>query len=149
MDTYRRSSRKKPQLNVDLSTILYFVPYWIAAIAVVLILFMLAALVYIITPMTQNALPVISRVIVIAVEVAVAFFVGRQTSAPGLASGFIFGLGLTLIALIVGIFSGALRIFSLELILILFTGVLLGIFGAVAGKNANSKVRGKKSYLIK
>ncbi len=149
MDTYRRNNQRKQQINIDLSTIMYFLPYWILSLIGVFILFMIAAFIYMITPMTQNALPAISRVIVIAVELAVAFFVGRQTSEPGIVSGFIYGLGLTLFILIVGMLTGALKIFSLELIMMLLTGVFIGMFGGIAGKNSAPKKYRRRRYVIK
>ena len=149
MDTYRRSNCKKQQINIDVGTLLYFLPYWIVSFIAIFILFMLFALIYMITPMTQEALPVISRIIVILVELAMAFLVGRQSSAPGIVSGFIYGLGLTLVILIIGMISGALRIFSLELILMLITGVFLGMFGGIAGMNSAPKKYRKRGYLIK
>ncbi len=149
MDTYRRNNRKKQQINVDLNTLLYFLPYWIVSFIAMFILFMFFAVIYMLTPMTQNALPVISRIIVIAIELIIAFFVGRQSSAPGIVSGFIYGLGLTLVILIIGMCSGVLKIFSLELILMLITGVFLGMFGGIAGMNCAPKRYRKRRYLMK
>ncbi len=149
MDTYRRSNRKKNQLNIDLGTLIYFLPYWIVSFILVFVLFMFSALVYMLTPLSQGALPVISRVIITAVELLIAFCVGKQSKTPGIISGAIYGIGFTLVFLLIGIFSGALKIFSLELILMLITGIFLGMLGGMVGMKNTPKRYRKRKYLIK
>jgi putative membrane protein (TIGR04086 family) len=148
MDTYRRNNSRKQQLNIDLNTIIYFIPYWLLSILVVFILLVIASLLYMITPLTQNSLPAISRIIFVCAEVAIAYFVGRTSNGPGMISGGIFGLGFSLIVLLIGLFTAGLSIFSLKFILILLTGILFGAFGGIVGKNSSMHSSRRRGFYI-
>ena len=149
MDTYQRRNSRKQQLDINLGTLLFFIPYWLISIAAVLALFMLAAVVYMLTPLPQSVLPVVSRILVVAAELALAFVAGRVAQQPGLLTGLIFGLGFTVIFLLIGLLTASISVFSLEFLFLLFTGVLLGACGGIIGKGAAPRRKVQRNYMFK
>lgn len=136
METARRSRRKAKKKSGKFTELLkYFAPYWILTFILALILIVLVAIIYIITPLTQGALPAISRTIFIIAELFVAYIAGKVTKGSPIVTGLIYGLGLSVILLFIGVITGSLGLFTLEFLLILFTGILLGMLGSYAGKN--------------
>ncbi len=136
METYRRSkSTRRKQPSIGSGTIKYFTPYWILTFIIALILIMFVAIIYIITPMTQNALPAISRTIFIIAELLVAYIAGKVTKSSPILTGALYGFGLAVILLFLGLITGSLGLFTVEFLLILFTGVLVGMLGSFVGKN--------------
>ena len=113
----------------------YFAPYWILTFIMALLMIVLVAIIYIITPLTQGALPGISRTIFIIAELIAAYVAGKVTKASPIITGLKYGLGFSVILLLIGLISGRVGIFSLEFLLILFTGILLGMLGSFVGKN--------------
>ncbi len=136
MEANRRSRKTGKKSSGKFAEMLkYFAPYWILTFILALILIIFVAIIYIITPLTQSALPWISRTIFIIAELAVAYIAGKVTKTSPIATGMMYGLGLSVILLFIGIITGSLGLFSLEFLLILFTGILLGMFGSMVGKN--------------
>ena len=135
MDAPRRRRPAKKQSGKFVQEIKYFAPYWILTFIIALVLIVLVAIIYIITPLTQGALPAISRTIFIIAELIVAYIAGKVTKTSPVVTGLKYGLGFSVILLFIGIITGRLGIFSLEFLLILFTGVLLGMLGSIVGKN--------------
>ena len=136
METARRSRKREKTKSGKFTEMLkYFAPYWILTFIIALILIVLVAIIYIITPLTQGALPAISRTIFIAAELLVAYIAGKVTKTSPIVTGLLYGLGLSVILLFIGVITGSLGLFTLEFLLILFTGVLLGMLGSFVGKN--------------
>lgn len=118
---------------------LFFAPYWILSFIMIFIIFAFVALIFLITPLSQSTFPFISCFVFAAVELAVSYFMGRFCSMPAIYSGGIFGAGLAIIMLIVGLVTGSLSIFSLKFLFLLITGIMIGIFGAIAGFNSKPR----------
>lgn len=133
MDSYKRRNSRKKYPSVDSGSLQFFVPYLIASVIMVLLVFILAAAVYMITPIPSTVLPYISIITVIGIELLVAYFVGKVSKLPGLISGAIYGLGFTVIFILIGFIARALSIFSLKFLLVFFTGIFCGIIGALIG----------------
>ncbi|MBQ7953468.1 MAG: TIGR04086 family membrane protein, partial [Clostridia bacterium] len=107
---------------------------WILTFIIALILIIFVAIIYIITPLTQGALPAISRIIFIGAELLVAYIAGKVTKTSPIITGMLYGLGFSVILLFIGVITGSLGLFTLEFLLILFTGILLGMLGSYVGK---------------
>ena len=67
MDTYRRTGKRKKQISLDGGLMRFFLPYWIMAAVVLLILYFLIALMYMFTPLGAAALPFFSRTVSVLV----------------------------------------------------------------------------------
>ncbi|MBR6523585.1 MAG: hypothetical protein IKT39_03125 [Clostridia bacterium] len=117
----------------------FFVPYWILSFIMIFIIFAFVALIFLITPLSQSTFPFISCFVFVAVEIAVSYFMGRFCSMPAIYSGAIFGAGLAIIMLVVGLVTASLSLFSLKFLFMLITGIMIGIFGAIAGYNAKPR----------
>lgn len=117
----------------------FFAPYWILSFIMIFIIFAFVALIFLITPLSQSTFPFISCFVFAAVEIAVSYFMGRFCSMPAIYSGAVFGAGLAIIMLIVGLVTGSLSLFSLKFLFLLITGIMIGIFGAIAGFNSKPR----------
>ncbi|MBR2973212.1 MAG: TIGR04086 family membrane protein [Clostridia bacterium] len=135
MEAPRRRRPAKKSSGWFANEIKYFAPYWILTFIIALLLIILVALLYIITPLTQTALPGISRTIFIIAELITAYIAGKVTKTSPIVTGLKYGLGLSVILLFIGLISGRVGIFTLEFLLVLFTGILLGMLGSFVGKN--------------
>ena len=113
----------------------FFLPYWLVSFILIFLIFALVAVVFLITPLSQSTFPFISCFTFIAVEIAISYLMGKFCSMPAIYSGALYGAGLSIIMLIVGLLTGSLSLFSLKFLFLLITGVLVGIFGAIAGFN--------------
>ena len=118
---------------------LFFLPYWLISFILVFLMFAVVAVIFLITPLSQSTFPFISCFVFVAVELAVAYLMGRFCSMPAILSGGIFGAGLSVIMLIVGLLTKSLGIFSLKFLFMLITGIMIGIFGAIAGYNSKPR----------
>lgn len=132
MDTYRRTGKRKKQINLDAGLMRFFLPYWIMAAIVLLIFYFLTALIYMITPVSASALPFLSRTITVLVLTVFSAMVGHETR-EGIVTGGFFALVLTLFLLVVGMFFRAISLFSLLFLVLLVTGVLFGCIGGIIG----------------
>lgn len=122
-------------------TISFFLPYWILSFIIIFLVFAVVAVIFMITPLSQSTFPFISSFVFIAVELAVSYLLGRFCKIPAVISGSIYGGGLAVIMLLVGLLTGSIGLFSLKFLFLLITGVMMGIFGAIAGLNFKPKKR--------
>ena len=120
-------------------TALFFLPYWILSFIIIFLIFAVVAVVFMITPLSQGTFPFISCFVFAAVELAVAYLLGRFCKMPAVLSGVIYGGGLALIMLIIGLLTKSLSLFSLKFLFMLITGIMLGIFGTIAGYNSKPR----------
>lgn len=118
----------------------FFLPYWIAAAVVLLILYFLTALAYMITPISAAVLPFLSRTVSVLVLVFFAAAAGHETG-EGVVTGGFFGLVFTLFILILGMILRAVNMFSLLFLVLLITGVLFGCIGGLIGCGRRRKRR--------
>ena len=117
----------------------FFLPYWLVSFILIFLIFALVAVIFLITPLSQSTFPFISCLTFIAVEIAVSYLMGKFCSMPAIYSGALYGAGLSIIMLIVGHLTGSLSLFSLKFLFLLITGVMVGIFGAIAGFNSKPR----------
>ncbi|MBR5587110.1 MAG: hypothetical protein IKW02_04015 [Clostridia bacterium] len=94
---------------------------------------------FIITPLSQATFPFISCFVFAGIELAVAYLLGRFCRMPAIFSGSIYGAGLALIMLIIGLLTASLSLFSLKFLFLLITGTMLGVFGTIAGYNSKPR----------
>ena len=146
MDAPRRRRPAKKRSSWLANEVKYFAPYWILTFIIALLLIVLVAIVYIITPLTQGALPGISRTIFIIAELLTAYIAGKVTKTSPMVTGFKYGLGLSVILLFIGLIAGRIGIFTLEFLLVLFTGILLGMLGSFVGKNYKPSKKGNLRF---
>lgn len=140
MDTYRRTGKRKKQISLDGGLMRFFLPYWIMAAVVLLILYFLIALMYMFTPLGAAALPFFSRTVSVLVLTVFSAMVGHETR-EGIVSGGFFGLVLTLFILVLGMILRAVSLFSLLFLVLLVTGVLFGCLGGIIGCGKRKKRR--------
>ena len=128
-------TREKEKGNISKligQTVLFFLPYWLLSFLIIFIIFAVVAVVFIITPLSQATFPFISCFCFAVVELAVSYLLGRFCKMPAVLSGIIYGAGLALIMLIIGLVTASLSLFSLKFLFLLITGSLIGIFGTIA-----------------
>lgn len=118
---------------------LFFLPYWLISFIMIFVIFAVVAVIFLITPLSQSTFPFISCFVFIAVELAVSYLMGKFCSMPAIYSGALYGAGLSIIMLIVGLLTRSLGLFSLKFLFLLITGVLVGAFGAIAGYNSKPR----------
>ena len=118
---------------------LFFLPYWLISFIMIFVIFAVVAVIFLITPLSQSTFPFISCFVFIVVELAVSYLMGKFCSMPAIYSGALYGLGLSIIMLIVGLMTRSLGLFSLKFLFLLITGVLVGAFGAIAGYNSKPR----------
>lgn len=119
--------------------LLFFLPYWVLSFIIIFLLFAVVALIFMVTPLSQSTFPFISRFVFIAVELAVAYLMGRFCKMPALVSGSLYGTGLSVIMLFTGLITKSLGLFTLKFLFMLITGILIGVFGAIAGYNSKPR----------
>ena len=117
----------------------FFLPYWLISFILIFLIFAVVAVIFLITPLSQSTFPFISCFVFVAVEISVAYLMGRFCSLPAVLSGIIYGAGLSIIMLIIGLLTGSLGVFSLKFLFLLITGIMVGIFGAIAGYNSKPR----------
>lgn len=120
-------------------TALFFLPYWILSFLAIFLIFAVVAVIFIVTPLSQATFPFISCFVFAAIELAVAYLLGRFCKMPAVLSGGLYGAGLALIMLIIGLLTASLSLFSLKFLFLLITGTMLGIFGTIAGYNSKPR----------
>jgi len=125
--------------------LLFFVPYLIAAYALILVVFFILALLYMVLPVDQTALYGVTAIISVLIVVVVAFFAGRLGNAPGWFSGGIFGLLFSLIMCIAGAICGVIAVFSIKTLLILVTCFGAGAFGGILGVNTRTSRKRRRT----
>ncbi len=126
----------------------FFLPYWILSFLAVLLIFSLVAVIFLITPLSQSTFTFISCLTFIAAEFAVAYFLGKTCKMPAVVSGSLYGGGLSLIMLVLGLCTGSISLFSLKFLLMFITGVLIGAFASIAGFNSRPRRRYSR-YAVK
>lgn len=131
----RRGREKSAKGEKAKKLLKFFLPYWLVSFILIFLIFALVAVIFLITPLSQSTFPFISCFTFIAVEIAVSYLMGKFCSMPAIYSGALYGAGLSIIMLIVGLLTGSLSLFSLKFLFLLITGVMVGIFGAIAGFN--------------
>ena len=126
----------------------FFLPYWVLSFIMVFIAFALVAVVFLITPLSQSTFPFISSFVFIAVELAVSYLLGKFCKMPAILSGSLYGAGMAIIMLFIGLITSSISLFSLKFLFMLITGVLVGAFGAIAGLNFKPKKKHSR-YIAK
>ncbi len=135
-----RRGKEKGEIGEKIKGIvLFFLPYWLISFILIFLIFSVVAVVFLITPLSQSTFPFISCFVFVAVELSIAYLMGRFCSMPAIFSGALYGAGLSIIMLIVGLLTGSLGLFSLKFLFMLITGVMVGIFGAIAGFNSKPR----------
>lgn len=127
----------------------FFLPYWILSFIMVFIAFALVAAIFLITPLSQSTFPFISSFVFISVELAVSYLLGKFCKMPAIVSGSLYGAGMAIIMLFIGLITASINLFSLKFLFMLITGVLVGAFGAVAGLNLKPRKSKYGRYIAK
>ena len=145
-------SRREKEVNGKMAKVKellgFFAPYWILSFIMVFIAFALVAIVFLITPLSQSTFPFISSFVFIAVELLVSYLLGKYCKMPAILLGGLYGAGMAVIMLFVGLVTASISLFSLKFLFMLITGILVGAFGAIAGFNAKPK-RKQTRYIAK
>ena len=135
----RRGKEKSAAGEKAKKLLLFFLPYWLISFILIFLIFALVAVIFLITPLSQSTFPFISGFAFVAVELAVSYLMGRFCSMPAIYSGALYGAGISILMLIVGLLTASLPLFSLKFLFLLITGVMVGIFGAIAGFNSRPR----------
>ena len=135
----RRGKEKNAAGEKIKKLLLFFLPYWLISFILIFLIFALVAVIFLITPLSQSTFPFISGFVFIAVELSISYLMGKFCSMPAIYSGTLYGTGISVIMLIVGLLTKSLPLFSLKFLFLLITGVMLGIFGAIAGFNSKPR----------
>lgn len=131
----RRGKEKSTAGEKIKGLVLFFLPYWLISFILIFLIFSVVAVIFLITPLSQSTFPFISGFVFVAVELSVSYLMGRFCSMPAIYSGTLYGAGLSIIMLVVGLLTKSLSLFSLKFLFLLITGIMVGIFGAIAGFN--------------
>ncbi|MFA7636269.1 MAG: hypothetical protein WCX81_00745 [Monoglobales bacterium] len=134
-----RGKEKDTAGNKIKSVIAYFVPYWVLSFILIFLIFAVVALIFLITPLSQSTFPFVSCFVFVAVEISIAYLLGKFCPMIPLLSGGVYGGGLSLIMLIIGLLSRSVGLFSLKFLFMLITGIMVGIFGTIAGYNSKPR----------
>lgn len=140
MDTYRRTGKRKKQINLDAGMMRFFLPYWITAAIALFILYFFTALIYMLTPVSASALPFLSRTVSVLVLMVFSAMAGHETR-EGIVTGGFFALVFTLFILVLGMLFRAINLFSLLFLVLLVTGVLFGCIGGIIGSGRKKRRR--------
>lgn len=137
------------KLNKVKELVKFFLPYWILSFIMVFIVFALVAVIFLITPLSQSTFPFISSFVFIAVELFVSYLLGKFCKMPAIVSGSLYGAGMAIIMLFIGLITASISLFSLKFLFMLITGVLVGIFGSIVGLNSKPKRKKYGRYIAK
>ena len=138
MQTYKRSGDGSPG-----GSILMFLPFVAIGLIVSVIIFLVIAGIYTVTPMQPSLLAPIAVVVSLVCVFASSFVAGKFGAAPGWLAGGITGAGYAIIMVIAGWVTGALPLLSARPILILLCCFAVGAVGGVFGINLKPKRRMK------